>query len=64
MDEACFSLISLITENTVDVQRFLWLRSIPQTEYGKSIAMESLIMKSVLYIEININIETLRATIF
>jgi hypothetical protein len=52
MDEACFSLIFLITQNTFDLQRFLWLRSIPQTEYGKSIAMENVIIKSILYMEI------------
>jgi len=35
MLEAFFSLSSLITENTVDVQMFLWLRCIPHTEYSK-----------------------------
>jgi len=32
MLEAFFSLSSLITENTVDVKMFLWLRCIPHTE--------------------------------
>jgi len=35
MIEAFFSLSSLITENTFDVQMILWLRCIPHTEYSK-----------------------------
>jgi len=52
MFEAVFSLSSLITKNIVDAQMFLWLRCIPHTEYGKSIATERVIIKGILYREI------------
>jgi hypothetical protein len=41
MFQAFVALSSLITENTFDEQLFLWLRCIPYTEYGQSIAMET-----------------------
>jgi hypothetical protein len=50
--EAFFSLSSLITENTFDVQMFLWVPCIPHSEYGTSIAMEIVIIKGILYREI------------
>jgi len=49
-----FSHSSLITENMVDVQMFLWLRCIPHTKYGKSIAIERVIFKGIVYREIKI----------
>jgi hypothetical protein len=68
MLEAFFSLSSLITENTVDVQMFLWLRYIPHTEYGKSTAMKRVIIKGILYREVktsnvHIILRRFRATI-
>jgi hypothetical protein len=53
MLEAVFSPSSSITEKTGDVQMFLWLLCIPHTEYGKSIAMERVIIKGILFREIN-----------
>jgi hypothetical protein len=53
MLEAVFSLSSSIIEKRVDVQMFLWLPCIPHTEYGKSIAMKRVIIKGILYREIN-----------
>jgi hypothetical protein len=52
MLEAVFSLSSSITGKTGDVQMFLWILCIPHTEHGKSIAMERVIIKGILYREI------------
>jgi len=42
----------LIIENTFDVKIFLLLRCIPYTEYSKSLAMERMIIKGIVYREI------------
>jgi len=54
MGFTCYYIInrSFISENTVHVQMSLWLRCIPHTGYGNSIAIERVIIKGILYRQI------------